>query len=104
VCAYDPKALKEARTCLGERPRLVYAENKYAAVDGADAMILITEWKEFRSPDFARLKNALKTPVIFDGRNQYDFKTVENFGFEYWPIGRRPVRCSPLSRQQNGLE
>jgi len=92
VRVYDPKALKEARHYLGEHPRLTYAENKYAVLDDADALVLITEWKEFRSPDFERLKKAMKTPVIFDGRNQYDYRQLLTLGFEYWQIGRAPAR------------
>jgi len=90
VRVYDPKALKEARRHLGEHPGLAYAENKYEVLDNADALVLITEWKEFRSPDFERLKKAMKTPVIFDGRNQYDHRQLLKLGFEYWQIGRAP--------------
>lgn len=92
VRVYDPKALKEARRFLGEHPRLTYAEDKYEVLDEADALVLITEWKEFRSPDFERLKNIMKTPVIFDGRNQYDHRRLTDLGFEYWQIGRAPAR------------
>jgi UDPglucose 6-dehydrogenase len=92
VRVYDPKALGEARRHLGEHPRLTYAENKYAVLENADALVLITEWKEFRSPDFERLKKDMKTPVIFDGRNQYDYRRLLDLGFEYWQIGRAPAR------------
>ena len=89
VRVYDPQALKEARRHLGEGP--AYVENKYAAAEGADAIVLITEWKEFRSPDFERLKKTMRTPVIFDGRNQYDYRVLKNLGFEYWQIGFKPA-------------
>ncbi|MDR2725680.1 MAG: UDP-glucose/GDP-mannose dehydrogenase family protein [Candidatus Adiutrix sp.] len=92
VRVYDPKALQEARHHLGEHARLTYAEDKYAVQVDADALLLITEWKEFRSPDFERLKKTMKTPVIFDGRNQYDHRQLLALGFEYWQIGRVPAR------------
>src|SRR5471032_3405334 len=72
VCAYDPVAIAEARRAFGDEPRITYAENPDAALEGADALAIVTEWKEFRSPDFARIAKTLKTPVIFDGRNLYE--------------------------------
>jgi UDPglucose 6-dehydrogenase len=69
VTAYDPVAMEEARRIFGDEPRLRYAENQMAALEGADALVIVTEWKEFRSPDFDRIKATLKSPVIFDGRN-----------------------------------
>ena len=68
---------------------MVYCESKYDALKGADALMLITEWKEFRSPDFYEIREMLKTPVIFDGRNQYNRRSVEKYGFEYYQIGVR---------------
>lgn len=88
VTAYDPVASTEARHCFPDEPRLSYADNQNAALDNADALVIVTEWKEFRSPDFDNLKAKLKTPVIFDGRNLYDPKTVRGLGFEYLAIGR----------------
>lgn len=88
VTAYDPVAMPEAKHCFPNEPRLSYAENQTAALEKADALVIVTEWKEFRSPDFAAIKAALKTPVIFDGRNMYDPKFVRNLGFEYLAIGR----------------
>jgi UDPglucose 6-dehydrogenase len=90
VRAYDPEAVREAKASFGERAGLAYMKNKYEAADGADAMILVTEWKEFRSPDFEHLKSIMKSPVIFDGRNQYDHQSLQALGFEYWQIGRAP--------------
>src|SRR5471032_2448069 len=72
VTAYDPVAITEARRIFGDEPRISYAENPDAALEGADALAIVTEWKEFRSPDFARIAKTLKTPVIFDGRNLYE--------------------------------
>ena len=88
LTAYDPVAMPEARHCFPGQAGLSYADNQTAALDAADALIIVTEWKEFRSPDFDNLKAKLKTPVIFDGRNMYDPKTVRGLGFEYLAIGR----------------
>ena len=88
VRAYDPVASSEARRLYGEREDLVLAGNAYEAVEGADALAIVTEWKEFRSPDFDRLREQLTSPVIFDGRNLYDPGMVERFGLAYYAIGR----------------
>lgn len=88
VRAYDPVASDEARRLYGERPDLTLVANAYEAVEAADALVIVTEWKEFRSPDFERLRGLLKTPVIFDGRNLYDPHMVEGFGLSYYAIGR----------------
>jgi UDPglucose 6-dehydrogenase len=88
VTAYDPVAMNEARHCFPDEPRLRYAENQTAALEGADALIIVTEWREFRSPDFDNIKAKLKQPVIFDGRNLYDPKLVRSMGIEYQAIGR----------------
>ena len=88
VTAYDPVAMNEARRVFGDEPRIGYAENPDAALVGADALAIVTEWKEFRSPDFARIAATLKTPVIFDGRNLYEPQLVRDAGIDYQPIGR----------------
>jgi len=88
VTAYDPVAGNEARHCFPDEPRLSYADNQSSALDKADALVIVTEWKEFRSPDFDNIKAKLKAPIIFDGRNLYDPKTVRGLGFEYLAIGR----------------
>ena len=88
VTAYDPVAMKEARNCFPNEPRLNYAENQTDALEGADALIIVTEWREFRSPNFDTIKAKLKQPVIFDGRNLYDPKLVRGMGIEYQAIGR----------------
>ncbi len=88
IRAYDPKAVCEARECyLKGNEGIVYCDNKYEALKDADALILITEWKEFRSPDFYEIKRLLKGAVIFDGRNQYDAKRVREYGIDYYQIG-----------------
>lgn len=86
VCAYDPVANEEAKRLLKEN--ITYASSPYAALNHADALIIVTEWKEFRSPDFTEIKKALQFPVIFDGRNLYDPKAVFEYGLEYEAIGR----------------
>ncbi|HEY4214938.1 MAG TPA: UDP-glucose/GDP-mannose dehydrogenase family protein [Steroidobacteraceae bacterium] len=88
VRAYDPVATAEARRIFGERAEVVLCKNAYEAADGADALLIATEWQEFRSPDFERLGQILKSPVIFDGRNLYDPGMVGRFGFTYYAIGR----------------
>ncbi|WP_303850650.1 UDP-glucose/GDP-mannose dehydrogenase family protein [Seleniivibrio woodruffii] len=88
IKAYDPKAVHEAKECyLKGNDAVEYVDSKYSALQGADAMILITEWKEFRSPDFEEIKKSLINPVIFDGRNQYKKEKMAELGFEYYQIG-----------------
>ena len=86
IQAYDPEAMKEARKIFGDKIR--YAKNNYEALKGADALILVTEWNEFRNPDFKKMKKLLKGPVIFDGRNQYSRREMQELGFEYVGVGR----------------
>jgi UDPglucose 6-dehydrogenase len=94
VRAYDPEASHEARRIFGERDDLVLCESAADALQGADALVVVTEWKQFRSPDFARLQQALGDAVIFDGRNLYDPAEVEAAGLAYYGIGRgRSVRA-----------
>ena len=88
VTAYDPVAMDEARRIFGDEPRLAYADSPMGALAGADALVIVTEWKEFRSPDFDRIKAALKTPVVFDGRNLYEPSLVQSAGLDYQAIGR----------------
>ena len=89
VKVYDPKAMQVAKEhYLKDLEGVCYCENKYDALDNSDGLILITEWPEFRSPDFAMIKNKLKTPIIFDGRNQYNVEELEQIGFEYYQIGK----------------
>jgi UDPglucose 6-dehydrogenase len=89
VTAYDPVAMNESRRIFGDDPRLSYATSPMAALKNADALVIVTEWKEFRVPDFKLIKAALKTPVIFDGRNLYQPSQVRGHGIEYFAIGRR---------------
>jgi UDPglucose 6-dehydrogenase len=88
VRAFDPEAMAETRRIFGERDDLVLCDSAAAALEGADALAVVTEWKQFRSPDFARLKEALADAVLFDGRNLYEPAEVEAAGIAYYGIGR----------------
>ncbi len=88
VQAYDPEAMEEARRIYGERPDLTLCEDSHATLAGADALIVVTEWQAFRSPDFDLIKKSLSSPTIFDGRNIYDPATLDSLGFTYYAIGR----------------
>jgi UDPglucose 6-dehydrogenase len=87
VRAYDPKAMPAARHVLGER--VAFTARGYDAVDGADALVVATEWSEFREPDFLRIRERMRRPAIFDGRNLYSPQTLRDLGFHYEGIGRR---------------
>ncbi|TIO27223.1 MAG: UDP-glucose/GDP-mannose dehydrogenase family protein, partial [Mesorhizobium sp.] len=88
VQAYDPEAMQECQAIYGQREDLLLCGTKEAALRGADALLICTEWKSFRAPSFDALKDALSTPVIFDGRNLYDPKVIARYGIEYHSIGR----------------
>jgi UDPglucose 6-dehydrogenase len=88
VRAYDPEATGETGRLYGERKDLVLCDEQYAALEGADALVIVTEWKAFRSPDFERVRTLLKEPVIFDGRNIFEPSAVETAGLAYYGIGR----------------
>ncbi|MFZ0430565.1 MAG: UDP-glucose/GDP-mannose dehydrogenase family protein [Acidobacteriota bacterium] len=101
IQAYDPVAVEAARRIFGDRVR--FAKTNYAALDGADALLLLTEWNVFRNPDFPRILRTLKQPVIFDGRNQYNPDELTDLGFMYYCIGR-PVQpgTAPTAGQGPG--
>ncbi len=86
VQAYDPEAMKVARGIFGST--ITYAPNSYAALEGAEALAIVTEWNEFREPDFARMRKLMKHPAIFDGRNIYSPAQIRTHGFEYFSMGR----------------
>jgi UDPglucose 6-dehydrogenase len=88
VRAYDPEALEETRRIFGQRDDLVLCDSAQSALAGADALVVVTEWKEFRSPDFSRMQAALGDAVVFDGRNLYDPGEIEAAGLAYYGIGR----------------
>lgn len=87
IKAYDPKAFDLAKLIFGDK--ITYSKNAYDALIDSNALLLLTEWNEFRRPDFDRIKSLLKTPVIFDGRNQYDSNRLKNKGFSYFCVGKK---------------
>jgi UDPglucose 6-dehydrogenase len=86
IQAYDPKACDEAKKIFGDK--IKYVQNNYDALENADGLIIVTEWNEFRRPDYDKMKKLLKYPVIFDGRNQYDPKRLLERGFDYFCVGK----------------
>ena len=88
ITAYDPVAIAEARRLFGNEPRLSYADNPGMALLGADALVIVTEWKEFQGADLSDIRLGLRQPIVFDGRNIYDPALVRTAGLEYFPIGR----------------
>jgi UDPglucose 6-dehydrogenase len=89
--AFDPEAMKTFAQKFGENPNLKYTNTNYEALEGADALIICTEWSEFRRPNFGKIKETLKSPVIFDGRNIYSTSEMAKLGFVYYSIGRPRV-------------
>jgi UDPglucose 6-dehydrogenase len=92
VRAFDPAALHEAKRLYGSQTLLTLCEDQLECLDGADALVVITEWTQFRSPDFDELKRRLKQPVIFDGRNVYDPGEMRAQGLAYYSVGRPPIK------------
>jgi UDPglucose 6-dehydrogenase len=88
VTAYDPVAVDEAKRVMPDQARLSYAPTAAATLEGADALVIVTEWKEFRSPDFDGMRRSLKQPLIFDGRNLFEPELMKQLGIEYHGIGR----------------
>ena len=86
VCAFDPEASARAKELLGDS--IEYAGNMYEAIEGADALVLVTEWKQFHRPSWQRVKSAMRGHVVFDGRNIYSPEQMRGLGFEYFSIGR----------------
>ena len=91
VTAHDPVAMDEARRVLGDSPNLQFAPTPMDGLEGADALLIVTEWKAFRSPDFDRVARLLRQRVVFDGRNLFDPQAMAEAGFEYFAIGRGAV-------------
>src|SRR5664279_3359930 len=89
ISAYDPEAIENVKKEIGDQ--ISYAENQYDALENSDALVIATEWSEFRTPDFNKMKSLLKRPVIFDGRNVFELCQMEEIGFYYESIGRRVV-------------
>ena len=88
ITAYDPVAMDEGKRIFKDEKHLTFTDTQDEALKNADALIIVTEWTEFRSPDFTLIKSSLKSPMIFDGRNLYDPKAIRALGFNYYPIGR----------------
>jgi UDPglucose 6-dehydrogenase len=88
VVAFDPKAMPNAQHALGPNKRIQYADDEYEAVNGADALAILTNWDAFQSPDFPRILSSMKRPVIVDGRNMYDLPSMGELGVYYESIGR----------------
>ncbi len=86
VSAFDPEAMNNVKQTIGDK--IDYAENQYDALKNADALIIATEWNEFRTPDFLKIASSLKNKVIFDGRNLFDLAAIQELGFHYESIGR----------------
>jgi UDPglucose 6-dehydrogenase len=91
VSAYDPAAMEETRRIYGERADLLLVDSPMDALKGADALLIVTEWKVFRSPNFDTMKSLLKSPLVFDGRNLYELQAMREMGFDYFPIGRPSI-------------
>ncbi len=96
IQVYDPVAMDRARALLGER--VTYAPGPYEAVEGADALFLVTEWNEFRNPDLERMRSLMRSPVVLDGRNVFEPAEMRALGFEYQAIGRGGVEDTPVGR------
>ncbi|MEV3813782.1 UDP-glucose dehydrogenase family protein [Aeromonas allosaccharophila] len=103
VQAFDPKAMARARQLYGQRPDLLLCPTQESALEGADALLICTEWQAFRAPDFQQLKALLNQPVIIDGRNLYDPRQLSELGFDYHAIGRPhlPAKKQPASTSRN---
>jgi UDPglucose 6-dehydrogenase len=92
IIAFDPEAIPSVKEHTDLE--LNYADGQYDGLQDADALIIVTEWNEFRTPNFDKIKGSLKSPVIFDGRNVYDLEVMEELGFDYYSIGRKTVLAS----------
>ena len=91
VSAFDPVAVDEAKKVFSGDARVTFGTEHYRVLNDADALILVTEWKAFRSPDLTRIRKALRSAIIFDGRNVFDPELVREHGLDYYSIGRRPI-------------
>jgi UDPglucose 6-dehydrogenase len=104
VSAFDPEAIETTRAVLGDR--ITYTSDRYAPLEGADALIICTEWHEFRRPDFEKIQKAMNKPVIFDGRNLYKPRKMAELGFDYFSIGRphyQPLPSGSAVEEKNNV-
>ncbi len=92
IVAFDPAAMERARQVLGDK--ITFAKDPYVAAEGADALLILTEWKEFSNLDLARLKRLLRHPTVLDGRNLYDPAAMKEAGLNYYSVGRIPCELS----------
>jgi len=90
IAAFDPEAMLNVKQIIGDK--ISYCESRYDALQGADALVIATEWSEFRTPDFDKIISLLKNKVIFDGRNLFDLQQMEQLGFHYESIGRKAIQ------------
>jgi UDPglucose 6-dehydrogenase len=91
IQAHDPEAVETFKARMGDNSAVTYANNNYEVLENSDALLICTEWSSYRQPNFAKIKELLKTPVIFDGRNIFEPDNMKEKGFNYYPIGRKPV-------------
>jgi UDPglucose 6-dehydrogenase len=98
ICAFDPEAMNNMKQVTGDR--IQYCDSQYGAIENADALVIATEWSEFRTPDFEKIQSLLKNPAIFDGRNLFDLEQMKKLGFHYVSIGRAVVQQDVLDVQQ----
>lgn len=96
VSVFDPEAMNNVRSAIGDK--VIYAESQYDALKGADALIIATEWNEFRTPDFLKIVSSLKSKAIFDGRNLFDVSAIRDLGFHYESIGRPEIKNQTSTR------
>jgi UDPglucose 6-dehydrogenase len=97
VRAFDPVAAENARMALADNPLFEISQDQYALLQGADALAILTDWNQFRNPDFSKIKQKLNTPLIFDGRNLYSASLLSGLGFDYYAIGRSAVKAAPVA-------
>jgi UDPglucose 6-dehydrogenase len=90
VHAYDPEAMENVKSVMGDKAK--FCDSAYKALEGADFLVIATEWPEFRTPDFDKIQTTLKDKVIFDGRNLFELETVKKHGFTYYSIGRSDIK------------
>ncbi len=89
IRAHDPEAMPATRQYLGNEERVTFMTSAYETLEGADALVICTEWTKFREPDFERMKSLLQAPVVFDGRNLYNPAKMANLGFQYFHVGQK---------------
>jgi UDPglucose 6-dehydrogenase len=97
VRAFDPVAAENARLALADNPLFEISQDQYALLQGADALAILTDWNQFRNPDFSKIKQKLNAPLIFDGRNLYSASLLSGLGFDYYAIGRPAVKAAPVA-------